>query len=476
MPGVISTVTTRSGKASTAADASTFFVAGITERGPTDSLGELRSIADYLTLYGARVTYGTIFDHLRVFFEEGGQVAKVIRVVGPAAVAGTVTLQDSVPAASLTLTAVGAGDWSSSLSVTVAAGTLPSTKRITLAYGETTEVFDNLASATAAAQAINARSVLVTAADEGGGLPADGSFSLAGGDDDRAAITTANYITALSTYADERTGPGAVAVPGQAAATIGADLLSYAKANRKTALLASTANADVATAKSDAAGLLDTDGAEYGGLFYPWVTINENGVLLDIGPEGYVAGVRARTFGRVGPWRAPAGEIATARSIVGPTTEIDQTAGNDLDAGNVSAIRTIYGAPRLYGWRSLSSDTENYALLTGAEVVNFVLDRASRALEEFVFESIDARGQLFAAVNGSLVGILQPIADAGGLYARVVNGEVRDPGYAVTADETVNTPAVIASNTLRADVALRVAPTASLITFNLTKVAVTATI
>lgn len=474
MPGIISTVKTRSGKTNLGELAGTYFVAGITERGVTDALVELRSVADYAEKFGDRVTYGTIFDSLRVFFEEGGSVAKVIRVVGPAATVGTLTLQDSVPADSVTLDAKGAGAWSSAVAVVVAAGTLPNTVKVTITHGEFTEVYDNLATSTAVAQAINTRSNLVTAVDEGGDLPATGTFALSAGTDDRASITTQHYIDALTAYAPKETGPGAVAVPGQLAAAIGNDLMLYARASNKIALLSSAAGADVATAKSDAAGLVGDDASEYGGLFYPWITISVDGALLDVSPEGYVAGVRARAIAQEGPWRAPAGEIARSSSIVAPAVTIGQDDGDDLDSSNVNAIRTIYGSPRLYGWRSLSADTENYSLLTSADVINYVLSRCDRVLEEFVFENVDGKGQLFSNVYSAVVGELQPISDAGGLFPRYVDGEQEDPGYSVTADETVNTPQTLALNQLRVDVGLRVSPSAAQILFNLTKVSVTA--
>lgn len=479
MPGIISTVTTRSGRSSTGTEAGTFFVAGITERGRTDVLGTVRSISDYAQQYGGRVTYGSLYDALRVFFEEGGSTAKVARVVGPAATEGTLTLMDSeaTPAETITLDALGAGDWSANVDVDVAAGSLSGTFKITIAYGDITEVYDNLSTAADAVQKINLRSDLVRATDEGAGTdPADGSFSLAAGDDDRAAVTATHYTDQLTALADATTAPGLVAIPGQTADAVGAALLAYAEANRKIAILASAITADVAAAKADAAALIDSPGAEYGGLVFPSITINHNGALIDVSPEGYVAGVRARAVADAGPWRAPAGQIAASTTIVEPTVEVDQTTGDDLDASGVSAIRTIYGSPRLYGWRSLSSDVENYGLLTNGDIVNFVLSEVEKVMEEFVFEPIDARGQLFSSLKGSIIGVLQPIASAGGLFAQFDGSNEVDPGYRVVTDETVNTTTTLQQSKLRADVSIRPSPSAALIEFNLTKVSLTSAV
>lgn len=477
MPGIISTVTTQSGTSTSGTEAGTFFVAGITERGRTDVLGTVRSIADYARLYGSRVTYGSLYDSLRVFFEEGGSVAKVARVVGGTATVGNLTLQDVSPADSVTLTAKGAGIWSSNVDVIVADGSLSGTFKITLTYGSVVETYDNLSDSADAVQKINLRSVLVTATDEGGGVPVNGTFNLSAGDDDRAAITATDYTDQLTALADATTAPGAVAIPGQTASAVGAALLTYAETNRKVAILSPAITADAATAISDAAALIDTAGAEYGTLVFPSITINHNGALVDVSPEGYVAGVRARAIREDGgPWRAPAGEIARSRSIVEPTVEVDQSTGNDLDASGVSAIRTIYGSPRLYGWRSLSSNVEDYGLLTNADTINYVLDAVERVMEEFVFEPIDGRGQLFSSLKGAVIGELQPITDAGGLYAKYDGDDLIDPGYSVTTDETVNTEQTIAQNKLRVDVAIRPSPSAALIEFNLTKVSLTSAV
>jgi hypothetical protein len=481
MPGIISTVNTRSGTTSPGVEAGTFFVAGVTERGRTDVLGTVRSMAEYASLYGDRVTFGTFYDHLRVFFDEGGALARVIRVVGPAAAAGELVLVDGEAVDSMTLTARGAGAWSSSLDVVVAVGALPDTVRITLTYGDVTELYDNIASAADGARILNLRSVLVSAVSEGGDLPVatvEGTpLNLSAGDDDRDAIGTTNYITALTTYAGPETGPGAVAVPGQLAAVIGPTLLPYAKDATKIALMAPAITSTASAVKTDAAALLATPGSEYGGIFYPAITISHNGALIDISPEGYVAGVRARTVALAGPWRAPAGDIAKSRTIISLVDDVDTAAGNALDASHVSVIRTLYGSSRLYGWRSLSTNVENYSLLTSADVINHVLRIANRALEPLLFENIDSKGQLFARAYGVLVGELQPIALDGGLYALSdADGEEIDPGYSVVTDGSVNTPETLQLNELHASIAIRPSPSAALIKFSLTKTAVSASV
>lgn len=487
MPGVSIRTATRSGPATpTVPESGRYFVAAQFERGRTDVAQLVRSAAELEVLYGGRVAYGSGYDDLRTYFEEGGAEAYVVRVVGPAATTGTLSLNDrnGVAVPTIRLDAKGAGAWSAGVTVAVEAGSLPDTYRVRidgpLAYD--TEVYDNLDTPVDAVTAINARSRLVTATDLGSGTAAPNNrpaliaaTALSAGNDDRAAITASIMGDALDKFGAEL-GTGAVAIPGYAHSTVGADLMAHAKANRRIALLAPPVGTTVANAIAAADGLLAADG-EHGGLFYPWVRVPTGGGATKlISPEGYVAGVRARAHTQAGPWRAPAGEVAVARYVTGTELAITREDGDQLDEAHVSAIRTIAGTVRLYGWRSLSTDEDNYALLTGRDVLNTVALAAEQRLERFVFQPIDSDGRLLASVAAELVGIVDPYRAAGGLYARVVDGEQLDPGYSIDVGPTVNTEAVLRANTIAAVLALRVSPVGSLIDLTIVKAGLTAAV
>ena len=165
-----------------------------------------------------------------------------------------------------------------------------------------------------------------------------------------------------------------------------------------------------------------------------------------------------------------------ARFVVGVERELTRAQGDTLDEGHVSAIRTIAGTTRLYGWRSLSSDVDNYALLVGRDVLNTTAYEAEARLEPYVFRTIDGKGRLLASVASTLVGILDPMRAAGGLYERTVDGQQVDPGYSVDVGPTVNTDAVLAANKVAAVVALRVSPVGTLIDLTIVKAGLTATV
>lgn len=486
MPGINIRTATRSGPVNPTVPASgRYFVAGQFDRGRTDVAQRVRSLAELEVLYGGRVAYGSAYDDLRMFFEEGGTEAHVIRVVGPAATLGTRTLMDraGVPLSTLRIDALGAGAWSAGVTVAVENGTTAGTYRLVIdgPLAEDTERYDNLTTPADAVTALS-RSKYVRAVDLGSATVAPNNqpaiiaaTALSAGTDDRAAITATIMTNALAKFGVER-GSGAVAVPGYSASLVGAALQVHAKAFRRLAIMAGPVGASDADYLTLAAARLAADG-EYSGVFGPWVSIPVgNGTTKLVSPEGYVAAVRARAHLSEGPWAAPAGERAAARFVVGVERELTRAQGDALDEGNVNAIRTIAGTTRLYGWRSLSTDLANYALLIGRDVLNTVAYEAEARLERFVFKTIDSKGQLLASVASELVGILAPMRAAGGLYARVIDGNEVDPGYSVDVGDTVNTTAVLNSNTIAAVVALRVSPVGSLIDVTIVKAGLTATV
>lgn len=462
---------------------STYFLAGLAERGDTVNPILVRSMAEYEEKLGGRVTYGFLHDDLTAYFAEGGERAYIARVVGGAATKGARILVDraGAPVNTLTLTAKNAGAWSANLTVEVQDGAIANTFRVLLYLsGVLVESYLELTAPADAATQINARSNFVTAANLGSATVAPNNnpavlaaTALSAGTDDRAAVVAGDYVTALGRFGPEL-GSGIVAIPGQTSTAVGAGLIAHAKAFRRIGATAPAVASSVAAVKAAAAALRATSGSEHVGMFYPWLTVPDGaGGLRTIPPEGYVAAVRARAFRLAGPYRAPAGEIAASRHVAGTEGSIlTQAQVNDLADARVNPIRLMAGTVRLYGWRSLSVDEVNYKLLTGRDTLNVLAQRAETALEQFVHRPVDGRGLLFGEIEAELVAILDPMRADGGLYELTDEDGVRiDPGYTVDSGPSVNTPETLANNEVRANVAIRISPAAELITITVTKVA-----
>lgn len=466
MPGVVITTAVRTGPTSdTVRESSQAFFVGLAEKGPSDEAVLVLSLAEFEETFGKYATYAYLHPTVQAFFEEGGTQCYIARVVGPGAVTPTLDLDDSTSAAAITLTPNGPGEWSDNLSIQVVAS---STKRnIRFLYNgdqvystglkstnaELVNAINNSPVATNYATAVQAGATIVAAA-------AAAPFS--GGDDDRTHNTVdttfAAFVTALELFNDSF-GPGAVSCPETH--VINTDLIAHANAYNRIAIL-HTASGDTATeAKTEASDLTGEDGSEHAALYYPWVftPTNVTGVNRLIPPDGFVAGARASAHNSVGPHQPAAGAIAAGKFINGVEADINKTVGDDLDDNNVNAVRVIANGVRVYGARSLSTDTENFRFISVQDTVNTVVHRANRSMEDLLFSPIDGRSALFTEIQGRLKSICEILAKEGALYpAYDGSGKLIDAGFTVKCDSSINTTAQLAEGKVTAQIGLRVAP------------------
>lgn len=470
MPGVIITTSARSGPTPSEPNASgQAFIVGLSERGSATDAVLVRGLADFETKFGGRASYSFLHDTVKTFFDEGGTQAYIARVVGAGATTGKVSINNTAetPAPSIEINASSPGAWSEGLAITVEEGALNDSVNIGVELnGQRVRTFTSVQTLDQVISRINNDGTYVTARDLGAtdrSLPAVGSYKVVAGTDDRTSITDADHIAALDRFADTM-GDGAVFAVDTTA--INADLIAHAEKNNRIALLFS---------ENKAAGLSDLDTlpeSDAAGMFFPWIRVGDNGGnVRDIPPVGYVAAVRNRAHTTVGAWRPPAGEIAASSAIVGLTREYSREEADLLDEARISVIRRIAGTVRLYGWRSLSTDVDNFGYLNARDLLNRVVVESSRRLEQFVFAPVDSKGQLLSTINSELVGILEPIRLAGGLYALTnEEGEEVDDGYLVDTSNAVNTLESLSRNEVNARVSLRVSPIGALIMLEITKV------
>ena len=470
MPGVIITTSARSGATPSEPNASgQAFIVGLAERGSATDAVLVRGLADFEAKFGGRVSYSFLHDTVKTFFDEGGTQAYIARVVGAAATTGKVSVNssDDTPVPTMEINASAPGAWSDGLSIVVEEGALSDSVNIGVDLnGQRVRTYTSLLSLDQAIGRINTDGTYITARDLGAtsrSLPAVGTYEVTAGTDDRASIAASDHAKALDRFSDTM-GDGAVFAVDTTA--INADLIAHAEKNNRIALLFNE-NKEAGIADLDT--LPDSDAA---GMFFPWIRVGDNGgSVRDVPPVGYVAGVRNRAHTQVGSWRPPAGEIAASRAIVGLTREYSREEADLLDEARISVIRRIAGTVRLYGWRSLSTDVDNFGYLNARDLLNRVVVESSRRLEQFVFAPVDSKGQLLSTINSELVGILEPIRLAGGLYALTnEEGEEVDDGYLVDTSNAVNTRDSLSRNEVNARVSLRVSPIGALIMLEITKV------
>lgn len=477
MVGVEITTNVRSGPPATVDPTSgQYFMVGRFERGTVGKPVLVRSLPELVRNFGVRTAFSDAWDHLATYFSEGGGRAYVVRVAGSAAAAGTLSLSDrsGTPAPTLRFDAASPGAWSSNVTVEVLNGLASNTYRIVVRYaGEIVEDYNNLATPADAVAKFN-QSVYVKVTNLGSATTAPNNnpavlaaTPLSAGNDDRASLVNADFVAALALFNPEL-GDGSVAIPGYTGPTIWGGLITHAKVNNRIALLAAIRGETEANLKTAAASL----DSEYAGLFAPWVVVpTEGNSTRVISPESYVAAARSRAHRLVGQWRVPAGQIAVANYVLDIDQNFTAVQADGLDAAKVSIVRSIANTVRLYGWRSLSNDDENWFYLKDRDLLNFLTVEANKRLENFVFEVIDGKGQLLSSLAAEIVGLVDPIAKANGLFARYNDeGLMIDPGYVVSAGPDLNPPSELVKNKVNASLAVRLAPTGSLISLSINKV------
>lgn len=489
-PGTIIETTTRPGPSQILrAPGATLFIVGQAERGSVSQAIEARSILSARRLLGGFVTYGVLDDQLSTFFAEGGSRAYVARVVGDAATTGTLQLMDraGVPLATLDVDANSPGAWSSRITVQIADGSLANTFRILVRFdGDLIEDWNNLASPAHAEQVINPTadnpgSSYIVVDDLGSATAAPNNIpavlaatALSAGSDDRAAIVAQDYLDALARFGPEL-GDGIVAIPGQAAANVEAGIRAHCETHQRLGIVATASAQTVAQAKATAITLRGQGDFEEGmGLAFPWVYVPDGaGGRRLISPEGYVAGKRARAHITEGPWRSPAGEIARASYVLAAERVLTTAEMEDVTAEHIIPIMDFgTDGVQVYGWRSLSTDTLNYSFLTGRDVLNRLAVGIKARTDRLVFATVDGEGKFLRRLEAEIRAEVEPMATAGGLSPRVVNGVEQDPGWVIDTGPGVNTEAVLQANEARADVAVRPSGSAETIRVTIAKVAI----
>jgi hypothetical protein len=501
MPGVVVTTAVRTGPTvANVAPSATFFVAGITERGPVDRAVLVTSLTEFEDYYGGFVSYGFVHQQVQTFFEEGGARCYIGRTVGasPGATSsntstGVLALAEPAGTA-VTLTASGPGDWSANLKVTVTQLGAANSRAVKF-FLNNEQVYSTgeCANAAVIVNKINSSPIAARYATATLSAGKDATFltvvstptALSSGSDNRTNITLTNYSNALALFTDDL-GSGAVALPGVAGSSgtattlaIHTALIAHANTNSRIALCSfpSTFVSTDAIAQMSNYGLAD-DSSEHSAFFWPWVTANRAvNTPMTISPEGYVAAKRSVTFNAIGPWAPYAGLTSEASFITGLAATTGKTIGDALDAARVNALRIINGRVRIYGARSASSDEDNFRYITAQEMINYIVVEAQNRLEDLVFSTIDGRGSLFGQVDARLRALLDPIRTAGGLYEAFDSlGNRIDYGYTVVVNEAINPVSQLAGGLIKAKVGVRVSSIGDQIQVEVTKSNLTASV
>jgi hypothetical protein len=435
----------------------TWFAVGISERGPTVPT-PVRSMSDVARLFGARVTYGVLYDALDGFFGERGGLAYISRVVGPAATVATHTFNDISAAPSVRVDAANPGDWGARLTVEIAAGTAAETFQIIVFLdGAEVDSSGDLADVTAAVGwGANSDWVRVTAL--GVNDPAVvAATALTGGTDDRASITDAHWQAALDRFTRDL-GPGQVSMPGRYSTVAHGALNAHGQANNRWPLRDEDPNGSrsAIVTSSLAVRALGTDLARRGQTFDRWGVVTDTTGTTRLIPYSAIhAGMVARSDATNPVGTPVAGDQATSLFLTDLSPNGANWTDTDREAladAGVNVVRNFDGVIQTYDNVTAVDQVLDEKWLD-ASTGRLAMDITARGTvigDRHVFRLIDGQGFELSDFRNDLAGMLERK-----WLDREIYGLTAADASAVDVDPPVNTLDTIAQRKLRANIAFK---------------------
>jgi hypothetical protein len=131
---------------------------------------------------------------------------------------------------------------------------------------------------------------------------------------------------------------------------------------------------------------------DYSAIFFPQITIGENGLQKNIGPAGAIAGLCARIDSTRGVWKAPAGTEADLRGVVGLKQRFSDGENGILNPRAVNTIRIFPNGIVNWGARTMDGDdgfASEYKYIPIRRLALFMEESLYRGLKWVVFEPND---------------------------------------------------------------------------------------
>jgi len=451
---------------------STWHIAALAQRGPTNGARLLRNLGDYDRVFGSRVSYGQR-DAVEAHFRNGGGLVNMIRIVGPAATLATVALPGAGAAASLAVDAIGEGVSTLSVDVDVTGSLFT----LTVFEGSTKLEISPPLDTVAAAVSWSQNSNLIRVRATGSVVPVatPSAVALAGGADDIASVTDSHRLAALNKIA-KGDGAGQVSIPGATTTAVHIGLAQHAAANNRFALLdlpnSATEGDLVAAADAFRAGATDHEESHVffceGWHSIPGLTVGTTRTVPPSAIDSALMSVRDAATGN--PNEPAAGVHGVPGYSLGPVRpEWSDEARARLNTAGVNVFRYIGGSHRLYGYRTAVDPNgvgATWLSASNARLRMALIAEADRIAEPFVFSQVTKTK--ISEYNGAMTGMLLGYYTKGALF-----GDTPEEAFIVDTGPQVNTPARIAARQLSVVMGVRMSEFAEIAYMEFVKVAVT---
>ncbi|MBW2739200.1 MAG: phage tail sheath subtilisin-like domain-containing protein, partial [Deltaproteobacteria bacterium] len=131
---------------------------------------------------------------------------------------------------------------------------------------------------------------------------------------------------------------------------------------------------------------------DHSAIFYPRITITENGLKKNIGGSGAIAGLMARIDGSRGVWKAPAGTEADLRGIAGLEYRFSDDENGVLNPRSINTLRVFPNGIVSWGARTMDGDDDfgsEYKYIPVRRLALYMEESLYRGLKWVVFEPND---------------------------------------------------------------------------------------
>lgn len=434
-----------------------WFVAGLTEKGPTEPT-VCNSNGEFARVFGGLVGYSVLPDAVEDFFAERGSQVIVSRVVGADAVAASKAF------AQITVHASSVGEWGNDLDAEIDATKEGET---VVSYVVIVKDADGLVIEQSPALESNAQAVAwgqnaeyVTVTSSGSTKPGDtAATSLTGGTDDRAEIGNTEWAAAINAF-DADLGPGQVSTPGRSGEQAFIDLIEHGNGTNRIPYLDVEVTDDTAPElKAKALLARSVAGDKLFAMFGPWSEIP--GVTptttRNVPASAAEAAKASRNDAETGNPNIPAaGERGVSEYAVGLVAEItDPSERDELNDAGLNLIRVRGTTIKTYGFRTGLNkiDHPNDWQLANARLSMSIHADGQVVGEEHLFRQIDGKGLEIGRFHGDLEVILDRYWKLGALF-----GDTPAEAYSVNTGVDVNTVESLANGELKADLGAKRSP------------------
>ncbi len=324
--------------------------------------------------------------------------------------------------------------------------------------GRTRETFENLTLAKGARNVetvLKNESKLVNASILGRTdlVPADGNYSLEGGNVESKAVSLSDYQGNVA----ERVGIGGLEAFDDVTMIAVPDLMSSYEAGEidlKGVQAVQQTVIDFCEGMQYCFAILDTPpglipqqakewrlnvnyDSSRAAVYYPWIEVADqtggNGRTRTVPPSGHMAGIYARTDGTRGVHKAPANEVV--RGALGLEVNLTKGEHDELNPIGVNAIRAFPGRGiRVWGARTLSSDP-SWRYINVRRLFSMVEKSIEQGTQWVVFEPNDQ--DLWARVRRDISAFLRLVWQSGALF-----GTTPEQAFYVKCDAETNPPEV----------------------------------